>query len=84
VARATPRQAEQQCSLKARRSLCHCLVVSTGELEFQSQVTVVSWLLFAGPVPAIGGAHEKAVAPEGDEPLESWQAALEQLLQRWV
>jgi hypothetical protein len=84
VEKATLQRAEQECSLKARRSLCHCLLVSTGEMEMHPQDSVVSRLVIAGPRPAIGGVHEKLLTPEGDDPMESWQATLEQLLQRWI
>jgi hypothetical protein len=84
VAKATLRRAEQECSLRARRSLCHCLLVSTGAAEIHPQETVVTRLVLAGPVPAVGAANEKPAAPEGDDPLEGWQSTLEQLLQRWI
>jgi hypothetical protein len=74
----------RECGLRARRSLCHCLAVSAGGLRFQPDDTVVTRLEVNGPCPALAAADEPAACPEAETPLESWDAALRQLLQRWI
>jgi hypothetical protein len=46
--------------------------------------TVVTRMQVDGPRPALAGPEDEAAVVEGDEPMESWGRALEQLLQRWV
>jgi hypothetical protein len=75
---------EAACTLRARRSLCHCLAVSTGDVTLQPVDTVVTRLRLSAPCPALADGDNQPVCPEADTPLESWQAALEQVLQRWI
>jgi hypothetical protein len=75
---------EKDLSFRARRSLSHCLLVSTGEQTMQPQDTVVTRLQIAGPRPAVGDGDGRLVVPDVEEPLESWHAALRELLQRWI
>lgn len=75
----------EQCRRHARRSLCHCLTVTTAPTErLRVEDTVVSQLRIAGPRPEVQTEGIAAEVPDGDEPLESWGAALERLLQLWV
>jgi hypothetical protein len=73
------------CRRRARRSLCHCLVLSAEETApFQAEDTVVSRLHIAGPRPAIEAGDDSWQPMVTDEPLEAWVSALERLLQMWV
>jgi hypothetical protein len=72
------------CAERARRSLCHCLVVSTGPMAFEADDTVVTRLRIDGPRLALGEEGEEPAVPEGDDALECWGRALELLLRQWV
>jgi hypothetical protein len=72
------------CVRRARRSLCHCLTICTGEQSLQADDTVVTQLQIDGPCPALANSGEVPLIPEGDDALETWGAALHQLLQRWI
>jgi hypothetical protein len=75
---------ENLCSERARRSLCHCLAMSTGLNEIEPQDTVVTHMLLDGPAPSLAAGWETPVVPEGEDAMESWSAALEQILRRWI
>jgi hypothetical protein len=72
------------CTNWARRSMCHCLVVGTRPEAVNASDTVVTRLQVDGPRPALAGGDDPPEVVEGDDPLECWGRALEQLLQRWV
>jgi hypothetical protein len=72
------------CTNWARRSLCHCLVVGTRPQGLDAADTGVTRLQVDGPRPALADGDEPPEVVEGDDPLECWGRALEQLLQRWV
>jgi hypothetical protein len=81
---ATLAEVEAACTLRARRSLCHCLAVSAGEVTLHPVDTVVTRLRVNAPCPALADGDRETACPEADTLLESWQAALEQVLQRWI
>jgi hypothetical protein len=72
------------CALRARRSLCHCLMVSIRDCPFEAPDTVVTRLSLDGPYPALAAGTDSPVSPEGEEPLNIWSAALLKLLERWI
>jgi vWA domain found in the FtsH ternary systems/N-terminal helical region fused to the FtsH ternary system vWA domain len=72
------------CIRRARRSLCHCLTVSMSEQNLQAEDTVVTQMEIDGPCPALAYSGEVPIIPEADDALETWGAALQQLLQRWI
>jgi hypothetical protein len=72
------------CTNWARRSMCHCLVVGTRPKVVDASDTVVTRLQVDGPRPALADGEEAPEVVAGDDPLECWGRALEQLLQRWV
>jgi hypothetical protein len=74
----------KHCTQRARRSLCHCLAVSTADHRPRPDGTVVTRLRLDGPSPAVALASEASQAPPGDDALQRWSAALEMLLQEWV
>jgi hypothetical protein len=84
VDRAAPEQAERDCTLRARRSLCHALAVGTEDVAFAAADTVVTRLRLDGPYPAVGTGDEEPAYPEAEEPMEGWEATLKHLLQLWV
>lgn len=84
VERATPGQAERDCALRARRSLCHVLSVATTDVAFAAADTAVTRLRVDGPYPAVGAGDEEPAYPEADDAVEGWEAALKYLLQLWV
>ena len=73
-----------QCAARARRSLCHCLTLSTRDRPFEARDTVVTRLALDGPCPALGAGDEEPVYAEGEEPFDVWAGALLELLQRWI
>jgi hypothetical protein len=78
------RELPRECALRARRSLCHCLTVSTEDRRLEAPDTVVTRFFLDGPRPALGGANEDLVYNEEEEPFDAWAAALLDLLQRWI
>jgi hypothetical protein len=82
--RVSPRDVAALCTNWARRSLCHCLVIGTQPQALAAADTVVTRLQVDGPRPALADGDEAPEVVEGDDPLECWGRALEQLLQRWV
>jgi vWA domain found in the FtsH ternary systems/N-terminal helical region fused to the FtsH ternary system vWA domain len=82
--RLVPARLRNQCSLWARRSLCHCLTVATQVIPFEADETVVTQLQIAGPRPALGDATKDLTLLESEDPLDSWGLALEQVLRRWI
>jgi hypothetical protein len=75
---------QELCTQRARRSLCHCLALSTQPRELEAQDVVFTQFQLDGPSPALGSAWEVPVDPEGDDPLDRWCAALKQVLARWI
>jgi hypothetical protein len=76
---------EDLCRRRAQRSMCHCLVVTADDgTPFRAQDTVVSRLQITGARPLLQTGDEAEQASAADEPMESWSAALERLLQVWV
>jgi hypothetical protein len=76
---------EELCRRRARRSLCHCLTVTAEEsVAVRPDDTIVSRLQIDGPRPVIQCAGDGPEPSAAEEPIESWAAALERLLQVWV
>jgi hypothetical protein len=74
----------QECAERARRSLCHCLTLSTRDRPFEVPDTVVTRLSLDGPCPALGAGDEEPIYPEGEEPFDVWTGVLLELLRRWI
>lgn len=75
---------ERDCTQRARRSVCHCLAVSTDGRTIQPDDTAVTRLQINGPRPDLGDDADESTSPRTDDPLESWSAALQQTLERWI
>ncbi|MCI0464755.1 MAG: hypothetical protein L0Z62_48140 [Gemmataceae bacterium] len=74
----------RHCALKARRSLCHCLTISTTGEPFRADSTVVVRLRVDGPLPALAEGEGPLASDKWDDALDSWGKALGYLLQGWV
>ena len=72
-----------RCEELARRSLCHCLIVSTELAPFEVAGAAVAQIRLAGPEPELFSAGE-TLAIESDAAMEAWIAALESLLRLWI
>jgi hypothetical protein len=82
VEKTTWEDAGRDCTLRARRSLCHCLAVAASDeklKKLEAADTVVTRLRVDGAYPRVGDGE---AAP--DDAVEGWQAALKSLLQLWV
>jgi hypothetical protein len=74
----------ERCTTWARRSLCHALQIDVRPRDLGASDTVVSRLQINGPRPALAEADGEPVVPDGDDALECWSAALQEILQRWI
>lgn len=77
-------EATEVCSARARRSLCHCLTLGVEPPQLHPEDTVVTQLQIAGPCPVLDISEKGPEMPVAEDPLDSWGATLEQLLQIWV
>jgi hypothetical protein len=68
----------------AQRSLCHLLAVSTGGADVRTEAAAATELTVPGPRPEVRIGYEAPIELPGDDPAESWTAALERLLMVWV
>jgi hypothetical protein len=73
-----------RCAVRARRSLCHCLALSTRDQPFGAEHTHVSRLRLGGASPALTLEDAAWNQPERADALEAWEAVLHALLQYWV
>ncbi len=72
------------CMDWARRSLCNVLLIDVKPRELQVGDTTIHRLQIDGPRPALADAENEPMAAEDEEPLESWSAVLQEILQRWI
>jgi hypothetical protein len=77
-------KAAKLCTQWSRRSMCHCLNVAVRPPELDPEDTVVTHLQIDGARPALGDPGSEPAVVLTDEALESWNLALEQVLQRWI
>lgn len=75
---------EQHCSMRARRSLCHCLAVSPKDEDLHAQDTVVTRFRIRSARPEMAGRVEDLEPKEADDDFGAWSATLQDLLSRWV
>jgi hypothetical protein len=75
---------EKYAAQKARRSLCHYLAISTGELDLHTDEAVVMRLQVDGPRPLLDAGRSLAATDEPEDPFNSWTEVLERLLQACV
>jgi hypothetical protein len=72
------------CTSWARRSLCNALLIDVRPRGLQASETTIHRLQIDGPRPALGESDSEPVVSEGEDALESWSAALQEILQRWI
>jgi hypothetical protein len=84
VRHVAPGEAAGHCMELARRSLCHALVAGTDPAPLHAADVVTARLRVDGPRPALGDEDAAPTVPEAEDAAETWAAALEQLLRRWV
>ncbi|MFO0876000.1 MAG: hypothetical protein U0840_01400 [Gemmataceae bacterium] len=72
------------CEEWARKSMVHCLVIGAHPPRPDSRDVVFNRLVVQTSRPALGDGAADAVLIEGEEPLDSWGEALQQLLMRWI
>src|SRR5262249_36561580 len=74
----------RDCALRARRSLCQALVVSAKDPSFWADDTHVSQMWLDGACPVLAVEDDPPTCPDPEEPLESWNAVVQQLVQAWM
>ncbi len=82
--RITAADVPRRCAELARRSSVHCLLAAADPPALRIRDVVLTRLQVAGARPAIGDGEGPASVVEGEEPVDSWAAALEQILARWI
>jgi len=68
----------------ARRSLCHCLVMSKNATKLASEQAYIAHLLPRKAEALLSDSDGNLASPEGEEGLDYWQAMLLRLLEYWV
>jgi len=81
---AKPGEVENECRRRSRRSLCHCLAISTDGRTLVTEDTVLTRLQINGPQPVLRSEEKESDLPQADDPVEGWCAGLQQLLERWM
>jgi hypothetical protein len=79
-----PEDVARLCAELARRSTVHGLLVAAGPPMLKVRDASFTRLHIAGARPALADSDGPAVLAEGDEPVDSWGAALEHILLRWI
>ena len=79
----SPQLLAARCTSEARRSLCHCLIVSTSEKPFNSTSAAVTRLRLDSAVPAWSWDDEPFQTP-AESGVAGWQTLLRQLLETWL
>jgi hypothetical protein len=74
----------QRCAQRARRSQCHCLLISTRGQGTEAEGTVVSRLQLDRQCPALGVGSLACVRPDSADAVAGWGAVLQTLLENWV
>jgi hypothetical protein len=73
-----------RCAEWARRSLCQALLIDIRPRQLHAGDTTVHRLWIDGPRPVLEDAEGELHQVESDDPLESWSATLQEMLQRWI
>jgi hypothetical protein len=71
------------CEAWARKSMVRCLSIGANPPPLKVEETVATRLAVAAR-PALGDAEDEPEPVEGEDALESWGHALQQVLQRWL
>lgn len=73
-----------QCTRWARRSMCHVLNLAVQPGDIAANDCVVHRLQINGPRPFLADPYGELTPIEGEDALDSWGMALQQILQRWI
>ncbi len=71
------------CTTWSRRSLCHALLIDMQPRLLQADDVPIHRLVLDGPRPKLTDAENQMLLAESDEPMYSWNAALQEILQSW-
>jgi hypothetical protein len=82
--RATAAEVPRRVAELARRNSVHCLIAAADPPPLRVRDAVVTRLQVAGARAALADGAETPAVVEGEEPVDSWGAALEQVLARWI
>lgn len=82
--RQSPGKLAKRCEEWARRSLVHALLVGARPPRLAAKETTITRLAVHGPRPAVAEGDGPLVVAEGDEAVDSWGLALQQILARWM
>jgi hypothetical protein len=77
-------QLSNYCGQRAQRSLCHCLAISSEEVNLEAELTLVTGFQLNAARPQIQIGYQPLHTPEADDPVDSWILTLEELLRLWV
>jgi hypothetical protein len=73
-----------RCIQRARRSLCHCVLMSVKEQTLEAAGAIVSRLVLDRPIPSLGIDRDPLTPLEADTAWLAWLATLERLLVNWI
>lgn len=82
--RQAPGKLVRRCEEWARRSMVHLLMVGVQPRLIEAKETAVTRLGVAAARPSLADGTDELTVVEGDDPLDSWGNALQQILARWV
>jgi hypothetical protein len=82
--RVAPGEPMTLCSQWSRRSMVHCLAAGVQPPALKPTDTVVNRLELSGARPSLGDADQPPALVEGEDPVDSWAQALQQILGRWI
>jgi hypothetical protein len=71
------------CAAWALRSQCHALLIDVRNRALRADDVQIHQLVLDGPRPALADAGNEPKVMEADEPLDSWNAALQEILECW-
>lgn len=82
--RQAPNKLPKHCEEWARRSLVHVLMLGARPPRLDAKEVTITRLAVSGPRPALAEGDGELTAAEGDDAVDSWGHALQQLLVRWL
>ncbi len=71
------------CAAWALRSQCHALLIDVRNRTLRADDVQIHRLVLDGPRPALADSESEPKVIEADEPLDSWNAALQEILECW-
>jgi hypothetical protein len=77
-------QLARHCELRARRSMCHCLLASAQEERLNVEHGLVSRFVLGSPTPSLGIGPDPLLRCSADSAMLAWSATLERLLVHWI